>query len=348
MMLAEENHAVHKTSFRSVHNRKRGLTWAVLVLFQIVLSAPAADGQVGSSAASLRLRVTDSVAETPIERARIELMKFPDGVMQHGFSDSSGAVEFTGVAPDAYVLRATKHGYLDAEVQAEVRRGEFAKSVAFSMQRTPAETNESSQGSIALRNLSIPETAVKELQLGAKFLNTEKNPRESIIHFRRAIEIFPDYFEAHFLLGMAYVQLKSTRDAQEEFLKALALNPKSLSPYYPLSILLFAEKRFAEEERLLLRAMEMDKQGWQWPFELARCYAGQGSWDKALQYGKMAQQLPNTPSKTHLLMADLYSNTGDTETAVREIEDFVRLDPESPYIPRARQALDELRHKRQD
>ena len=147
---------------------------------------------------------------------------------------------------------------------------------------------------------------------------------------------------------MAYVQLNASQDAQAELLKALELNPKSLSPYYPLSVLLFGQKRYAEEERLLLQAMGMDKQGWQWPFELARCYAGQGAWAKALQFGKMAHELPNSPSKTHLLMADLYSSTGDTETAVRELEEFVRLDPQNPYIPRAQQALERLRLKKLD
>src|SRR6266446_1159888 len=347
MMLAAASRVVYKISFRKMCGGVWVVTGVLLVLFQIVLSSPAAGGQVGSSAASLRVRVADSVAETPIERARVELMKFPDGVVQQIFSNASGEVEFTGVAPDTYVLRATQHGYLDAEVQVDVRRGEFAKSVALSMQRTAAEKNKSSQGTVAVRNLTVPNTALREFQLGAKFLSKEKNARQSIVHFQRAIEVSPDYFEAHFLLGMAYVQLNSGRDAQAEFRKALELNPKSLSPYLPLAVLLFSEKRYAEEERFLLQAIEMDKQGWQWPFELARCYAGQGSWDKALQYGKMAHELPNAPSKTHLLMADLYSNAGDTETAAREIEDFVRLDPESPYIPRAREALDQLRHKKQ-
>lgn len=346
MKLAEANRVVHNTSRRKTCSQRWVVTWALLLLFQIVLGAPAADSQVGSSAASLRVRVTDSLAETPIERARVELMRFPDGVMQQGFSDASGTLEFSGLASQTYVLRATKHGYLDAEVQVDVRRGEFAKSVALPMQRTPLDRNEASQGSVAAGNLSIPDRALKEFQLGAKFLSAEKNPRQSVVHFQRAIEISPDYFDAHFLLGMAYVQLNTRQDAQAEFVKALQLNPKSLSPYYPLSVLLFSQKRFAEEERLLLQALEMDKQGWQWPFELARCYAGQGSWEKALQYGKLAHELPNAPSKTHLLMADLYSNTGDMETAARELEDFVRLDPESPYIPRAQQALDQLRHKR--
>src|SRR6266478_387354 len=333
--------------WRRTRYRRWIVAWAVLALFEITLSLPAAAAQISSSAASLRVRITDLVAESPIEHARVELMKFPDGVIQQAFSDSSGSVEFS-VASQTYVIRATMHGYLDAEVQVDVRRGEFSKSVSVSMQRTEAAGNESAPGSVAVRNLSIPDTSLKEFQLGAKSLTTEKNPKKSVLHFQRALKISPDYFDAHFLLGMAYLQLNSSQDAQAELLKALELNPKSISPYYPLSVILFSQKRFAEEERLLLQAMGMDKQGWQWPFELARCYAGQGSWDKALQYGKLAHELPSAPSKTHLLMADLYSNTGDTETAVRELEEFVRLDPQNPYIPRARQALERLRFERPD
>ncbi len=345
MNSAEANRVIHNTSIHKMCNPLWVATWTLLVLFQIVLRAPAARGQVGSSAASLRVRVTDSLAETPIERARVELMKFPDGVMQQGFSDSSGSLEFSGLAAQTYVLRATKHGYLDAELQVDVRRGEFARSVGLSMQRTQAERNEPAQGSVAARNLSIPDAALREFQLGAKFLNTEKNLSKSIVHFQRAIELYPDYSDAYFLLGTAQMQLNDAKAAETSLRKAIALDAHRTGPYYPLSMLLFGQRRFNDEEELLLSAQKQDAADWRWPFELARCHAQQSRWDRALQYGLAATGIANAPSKVHLLLADIYANSDKPREAVAELELFAQLDPQSAYMARVREVLPALRQR---
>jgi Flp pilus assembly protein TadD len=272
-------------------------------------------------------------------------MKFPDGVMQQAFSDSSGSLEFSGLAAQTYVLRATKHGYLDAELQVDVRRGEFAKSVGLSMQKTQVERNEPAQGSVAARNLPIPDAASREFQLGAKSLNTEKNPRQSIGHLQRAIELYPAYSDAYFLLGTAQMQLNDATAAETSLRKAIALDARRTGPYYPLSMLLFGQRRFKDEEELLLSAQKQDAADWRWPFELARCHAQQSRWDSALQFGLTATGIANAPSKVHLLLADIYANSDKPSEAVAELELFAQLDPQSTYMARVREVLPALRQR---
>lgn len=318
---------------------------AAVGLAQVLLIVASANGQAGMGVptANLKVRVTDEEEEAPIERARVEVLKFPDGLVQLGFSDSSGLVEFYGLPPQTYVLRATIAGYLDAEVQVDLRQGEVARSVSLRMRKTQRDTGGALGPTVRARNLAIPESAQNEFQRGVRFLRDEKNPRQSVVHFQRAIEISPEYFEAYFLLGMTYIQLNLASEATAALEKSIALNPKFLSPYYPLAVLLRAQKRPDEAEKLLQRAMEMNKDGWEWPFELSRCYAARGQWEKALEYGQMAYDRPNPPTKIHLLMADLYSNLGSSKKAIAEFEIFLKLDPQSPYVPRVQKALGQLR-----
>ena len=55
--------------------------------------------------------------------------------------------------------------------------------------------------------------------------------------------------------------------------------------------------------------------------------------------------MSNAPPKVHLLMADLYSNTGKPDKAMEQSRNFEKLDPSSPYIPRVHQVLAELRKR---
>jgi len=51
------------------------------------------------------------------------------------------------------------------------------------------------------------------------------------------------------------------------------------------------------------------------------------------------------PSKVHLLLADIYSNSDRPNDAIAELETFSRLDPESPFMSRVREVLPELRRR---
>ncbi len=315
---------------------------AVLSFVVLGLFCPSIYGQGGVGSFSLKIRVTDSVTETAIEQVRVELLKFPAGVVQVGFSDASGLIDFSGLQPDTYTIRGSKQGFLEGEVQVDVRRGEFSKSVSLRLEKARQSGPDLSSGVVSARALAIPEAAQKEFLQGSKLLQQEKNPKKAIPYFRRAVELFPNYFEAYFLLGMSHLQLNEQSEAQHAFSRAMALNPESLAPYYPMAMSLFSQKRYAEEEVLLLKAVALDKEGWQWPFELARCSAAQDQWAKALEYAQRTINLPTVPPKAHILLADIYSGTGKNDMAVAELKRFLELDPASTYAPRVKKELERL------
>ena len=112
-----------------------------------------------------------------------------------------------------------------------------------------------------------------------------------------------------------------------------------------MALLLYAQQRYAEEKELLLEAQKLDATDWRWPFELARCHAQQGQWEGALRYGVTASGSVNAPPKVHLLLADIYANSGRPRDAIAELELFAKLDPESFYMKRVREVLNVLRHR---
>jgi Flp pilus assembly protein TadD len=282
------------------------------------------------------VHVTDSDREEPIDQVRVDLVRPPAELVDAQFTDSKGETGFSCVLPMAYILRTSKDGYVGSEVQVDFRRNENNAQVPLQLRRATAERQRADAKVVSARTLAIPERAREEFQAGIEFLNQRKDPKGAVEHLQKAIAAYPEYYEAYFLMGMAEVQLKQPDDARAALAQAIKLNPKFLEPYYPLATLLIGEKQYGEGERVLHQAQELDPNGWQWLFELARCLAYQQKWGQAVSYGQAALKIPNAPAKVHVLMADLYEDTGRANKAIEELEEFEKLDPNSPLIPRVR------------
>lgn len=295
---------------------------------------------------SVWVRVTDVNSEQPLQQARVEILRFPSGLVHFAVTDSMGQVEFARVLTNQnYILRASKDGYVAGEQEFDTRREEFSKRLYIALSPIEKKTPTAPGDTVSAQSLGAPPEAVKEFREGLKLLNEHKDAEASLRHFRKAISIYPRYAEAHALMGIAYLQMNSAPQAEIALRRAIEVDPKLQLAYYPLGVLLANQKRYDEAETLLKKGMEMDPQGWKWPFELARCSAGRNDWPKAVEYAEAARALPNPSSKVYLLLADIYSGMGEREKAIAALEEFIRVDPQSPYMPRAQQALADLKAK---
>jgi tetratricopeptide (TPR) repeat protein len=322
---------------------RRAIGIGALLACALILPAPLR-AQFSSQGATVSVRVSDFSSEAPLDRAKVELMKFPDGVLQMVYTDGNGRTDLFGLAAQSYVLRASKEGYRAAEVSMDIRRGENSKSVAIQLQsETPSPAMAAPSGVISSRVLATPQEARDEFFKGLKLLNEKKDARGSLALLQHAIELAPQFYDAYVVLGLAHLQLQALDDAEKSFVRAMELEPRLLQPYHPLATILITRKRYEEAEKLLHRALELDPKGWQWPFELARSQAMQRNWEKAIVHGKQALAAANVPTKIHLLMADIYSNGGQVELAAAELDEFERLDPQSPYMPKVRAARAQLK-----
>lgn len=293
----------------------------------------------------LYVAVYDQQTESPVDRARVDLLRFPDGILALAFTDGTGRVGFPRLVPNSYLVRVQAEGYHTVEVSVDIRRGDYSREVKIPVMPMQRPTAVPAGQAVSVRTLTLPENAVKAFRRGLESLHKRKNPQESLRHFREAIREAPEYYEAYFMLGAAYWELKQHSDAETAFRKALELNPTYLHPYYPLALLLTAEGRLDEAEKLLRHAMELDPDGWQWPFELARCLVKRDDWVQAVEYAEQARAKTNAPPKVHLLLADLYSGLGQNDKAIQALETYLRLEPKGPYAVQADKALAELRRR---
>ncbi len=100
-------------------------------------------------------------------------------------------------------------------------------------------------------------TAAKALFLEGNRHMSEGDTRTAIRCLQEAIELAPDFAEAHTNLGMLLDQEGISDEAERHYRQSLSLNPGYGETYMNLGVLLFGQKRFQEAETAYRRALEL-------------------------------------------------------------------------------------------
>jgi tetratricopeptide (TPR) repeat protein len=356
-------------------------SFLLVALFALAgLSAVPAAAQFGSAGTDLLVRVFDQQTGGPVERARLEVGRFPAGSLAFLESDPQGRATFTNLTPGSYIVRARALGYEPAEARLEILRGDMSRTLDMSLAR---DTHQPATGgsAVSVREMSIPAAARAEFRKGQRELE-KKAAARSLPFFLRAIELFPSYYEAHHGAGLAHVELGASAAAEASFRRSLELAAANETEYLPaswaLAVLLMASQRHAEAEPLLRSSMRRDPRNFEWPFQLARCLLAQDRWGEALPYARLALTLAessaaapdagaqtlatpslaspyssaspasaasSSPWRVHLLLADLYSGLGRDREAVAHLDAYLARLPDSPDAPRVRSAIATLKSR---
>jgi tetratricopeptide (TPR) repeat protein len=247
------------------------------------------------------------------------------------FADSSGRFQFRSLRAGRYYLRVETAGtgYRDQAVLVELQSMtnsdrnrstyEDATPVDITLKRklTRPETT-----AVVFAQV-VPPTAREEFQRGSD--NVNKDPEAGIASLRKAIEIFPDYFDALELLGAQYVKLKQFENAEPILFRAVTVNPKSGSSMFWLGVICLETKRFKESIEWLTNASGVDSAN---PFvylKLGEAYGKSGSLDQSETALKKAYQLGGDEvADARLMLGYIYYNQKKFTEAAREWEAYLK------------------------
>ncbi len=168
---------------------------------------------------------------------------------------------------------------------------------------------------------------------------------DSIIKLHQALEILPEFPQAHYNLGVALLRNNGPQSdmnqAMVEYLEALRLKPNYPEARYNIGTIFDSEKdwdagisEYREAERLQ-SALPEPHNNICYDLELT------GSWDSAEKECREALRLnPNFPEAHDNLGAAL-DHRGDTDGAILEYREALRLNPE---LPEAHQNMSNALH----
>jgi tetratricopeptide (TPR) repeat protein len=138
--------------------------------------------------------------------------------------------------------------------------------------------------------------------------------REKIDYLNRAIEIYPDFSEAHAALGAVYDRLQMPDSAIVHDLRAVALNDANSIATYNLARAYYIEKQYADAIVYFKKTISLEPELVIANLNLARCYTDFKEYDSAIAYFNKTLALDPSQQKASqgLAYANAMKSQGDT------------------------------------
>lgn len=202
-----------------------------------------------------------------------------------------------------------------------------------------------SETTVSVHELSIPANAQKALEKGRRLLMDEHRAQDSLAAFRKAAQIAPDYWEAHFLLGIAYMGLRHWSDAELSLGRAIAFNDSLGPAYLALGSSLLEEGKFSEAEQRLLKGLELDPDAPHGHYDLSRAYYALTRFEEARLQALKAIDLEPPKADAHFLLGNILLRLGDGDGALAQLQECIRLAPDSTFAAQARGQINRLQSR---
>jgi Flp pilus assembly protein TadD len=191
--------------------------------------------------------------------------------------------------------------------------------------------------------LSVPENAKSEYRRAVKALG-KQDTKKAIAHLKRAVSIAPQFADAWNTLGTVAFQSNRFHDAESCFREALKQDSRAYEPLVNLGGALLSLGRFLEALPVNLQAVRTRPRDPLAHSQLGQSYYQLGQFDPAEAQLKQAKSLDRAHfSFPQIILALIYQQRHDTTAEVAELEEFLKLHPDSRFASAAQKRLHELR-----
>ncbi len=295
-----------------------------------------------SAAREISGSVRSANSNGPIPGATVILESSVGEVIQQMPIEGSGRFSFSGIAPAIYYVTARAPGYRERRERADVY-SLVRVSVNITLQPETREPQpEPPAAKIDARLLRIPEPALKEYEKGNQLLVVKKDPAASIAAFKKALRLYPEFAEAHLLIGTAYMDMRKWAEAKRELEKAIEMDDKLPGAYLALGSCLNALGNYQEAEKPLLRGLELQPDAGPGHWELGRVYWTMQRWADAEAHARKAVELSPALAPAHLLMGNVLLQKRDGAGALQHFREYLRLEPQGPFAAATRDVVSKL------
>jgi tetratricopeptide (TPR) repeat protein len=172
-------------------------------------------------------------------------------------------------------------------------------------------------------------SAVHYLVLGNKAYN-DNNLALAEENYRKAIKLNPDYSTAYWNLGDTLAKSGILAEAEENYRKAIELNPQSAEAFYNFANLLAKNKeRWDEAEQNYRKAIELNPDYGYIYYSLGVLFQKQNRFTEAIEAFQQRIKLDKTNVVARISLAAIYKRLGNPDKSaeyVGEAEAFIKDD----------------------
>ncbi|GAB1542590.1 hypothetical protein NUACC21_52640 [Scytonema sp. NUACC21] len=172
------------------------------------------------------------------------------------------------------------------------------------------------------------------LSYGNKLLRSQKYDK-AVEAFDKAIQIKPDFYQAWYARGRAQRLQGRHKPALESFNTATAYNPTYDPAWRELGDTLFALNRYEEARQSLEKVVELKPDEFMAYRGLCNVLGELGNYSKAIEACNRAIKINSQPLQ-YILRGEIHLNMGDTQQAIQDFNEALRLQPDNPFAYRQR------------
>lgn len=274
-------------------------------------------------------------AQRVVVRLRSDTIAYQDEAQ----TDQQGKFSFDGLALSRYRLTIEGQGFLPYETYIDISMSKQSfEQITLRYDKRPGAQPPAGTVSADL----VPSNARKEFETGQKLINDKKDLDGGIKHLQKAVQLYDKFSEAYLMLGLAYMGQQRFDDAQAALQRSTEIEPNAPGPYFALGTLFNGQKKFPEAEKALTRGLELKPDVAEGQYEIARTYWATGRWQDAEPHAQKAVELQPNLAAAHIVLGNVALRKNDAAAALKEFQEYLRIDPQGPMAPGVTQMVQKL------
>ncbi|HKV63123.1 MAG TPA: tetratricopeptide repeat protein [Candidatus Acidoferrum sp.] len=298
--------------------------------------AKAQEPSSGSNDGTISGTVLLRTSNLPASQVAVKLKSHVAGVFRSVLTDLEGHFEVRSLPRSTYEVTVDEPGYEPAEVSARLD-GASSKLVLYL--NSPATTHADRRNyTVSVRDLKIPAKAQNEYKKGLESL-TKENLAGSVEHFTKAVQAFPDYYEAFYHLGLVKTRQGLLDEAMPAFQKAIDLSAGRYAwADFGIGYVQYLEGKTDEAVTTIRRGLEVDANSADGYLFLGMAYLRLNRLDEAEKSAREALLRNPKLAQAYLLLSDVYGRQKEYLAQLQGLEAYLKLEPNGADSQNARQA----------
>jgi tetratricopeptide (TPR) repeat protein len=277
-----------------------------------------------------------------VQNVIVRIESVSGALVDQGTTDSMGRFRFTRLRQGQYRVSASATGLVSQAQSVDLSRS--APRVHVLLQLLPESPTFSSRapGRPGVIDVRVPVEARAALDKGQAALAAKKSD-EAISQFKKAIKIYPPFYDAHMALGQLYMEASQWDKAEANLLEAVKSNPSAVPAMVSLGEVYRRQKKYEDGQKILEEALRVDNNSWQSNFTLGRIHWELKDIVKAGKYIARTLELEPNVAEAHLLAANIFIRAGLPTNALIEYEEYLRLAPNGEFATQAQALVDKIK-----
>jgi tetratricopeptide (TPR) repeat protein len=279
--------------------------------------------------------VIDGEAQ-PAVNAQVNVKAVGGADLATTFTDSTGRFEAPAEGGGAFIVTVEQQGYEPAEQRVDVGVEGRAPGLLITLRKLRNAPVDAAGHTVSVHELKVPGKARRAYEKGIELLQ-KKDAAGSLDQFKEATHAFPNYYEAYYQIGLANMELRRGNEAEQALQRAIDLSGGGYAePEFALGALMCDRQAYADAERILRHAINVDASSWKGHLFLGQALFGQ---NRLAEAEKSAQEVllrrPDIAS-AYIMLANIHIKKQEFILGIKDLDTFLALKPTGPTSDQAR------------